>query len=237
MAFRAKYMLVVALVLVAAVCARLGAWQLDRLRHRRESNQAAQAARQRPVVSLHHTAVGEKRDNRRVTASGRYDRAHEIILRGQVYRKTPGVYVVTPLRLQGSDSAVLVNRGFVPAPDALSANVDSLDEPGEVEVSGLALAVPTDKAGGSPLERHGRTTWRRLDLAAFRARLPFPLLDVYVLQLPASEEDASGFPRRLEPPQLNDGPHLNYAIQWFGFAVTAGVFAGVFLRKSVNSKR
>jgi cytochrome oxidase assembly protein ShyY1 len=35
---------------------------------------------------------------------------------------------------------------------------------------------------------------------------------------------------------LNDGPHLNYAIQWFAFAVIALVFAGVILNQGRGSE-
>jgi cytochrome oxidase assembly protein ShyY1 len=38
------------------------------------------------------------------------------------------------------------------------------------------------------------------------------------------------YPRRLEPQPLDDGPHLSYMLQWFAFAATALVFAGVIAR-------
>jgi cytochrome oxidase assembly protein ShyY1 len=34
----------------------------------------------------------------------------------------------------------------------------------------------------------------------------------------------------LDPPPLDDGPHLSYAIQWFAFTLIALVFAGIMLR-------
>ena len=39
------------------------------------------------------------------------------------------------------------------------------------------------------------------------------------------------FPRRLDPPPFDDGPHLSYAIQWFAFAIIAIVFGGIFVRQ------
>lgn len=137
--------------------------------------------------------------------------------------------VVTPLLLGAGDTAVLVNRGFVPAPDAVTADVDSLDEPGTLRVEGLALPIPLRNDHGSPLVRSGRTTWRGLDLSAVRQRLPYHVLDVVILQSPDSS--VPRFPRRLEPPALDDGPHLSYALQWFAFATMALVFAGVLLMR------
>ena len=70
------------------------------------------------------------------------------------------------LRCGADGPAVLVDRGFLPAPDAVTANAQGLEEPGEVTVRGIALPVPS--GGGKPIEHGGRTTWRRLDLPALR---------------------------------------------------------------------
>ena len=225
MSQRTRLLLLLGLLVVVAVCARLGFWQVSRLRERRAANAAAAAALARPELDLNRTreAPGARR---RVRAAGRYDREHEVILRGQAYREQPGVTVVTPLRLEGRDEAVLVVRGFVPAPDALRADVDSLAEPGRVEVRGTTLPLVARNDGGAPLERAGRVTWKQLD-PALRGRIPYPLLDVYIVQAPDS--GLPPFPRRLTPPPLNDGPHLSYAIQWFAFATIAVVGGSVLL--------
>lgn len=214
---------IVGLMLIAAVCVRLGFWQVERLGERRALKQAALAARAKPALDLGASGGREAAasGDRWVEARGVYDREHEIVLRGEAFQGAPGVLVVTPLRLAGSDTAVLVVRGFVPAPDAVRADTDSLEEPGTVRVRGLA--TPIGSGGGQPLEHAGRTTWARLDLDAVRARLPYPLLPVAVRQTPDSSLPRS--PRRLPPPELNDGPHLNYAIQWFLFAGMAVAFA------------
>ena len=82
--------------------------------------------------------------DRRVTARGTYDHAHDMLLRGQVLSGSPGVVVVTPLRGARGDSAVLVVRGFLPSPDGISVpQLDSLGEPGEQVVSGIARTIPT----------------------------------------------------------------------------------------------
>jgi len=143
------------------------------------------------------------------------------VLRGEAFQGAPGVYVVTPLRLAGSEAAVLVLRGFVPAPDAVRADLDSLVEPGSVRVRGLA--TPIGSGAGRPLEHAGRTTWARLDSDALRERVPYPLLPVLLRQTPDPSLPRS--PRRLPAPELDDGPHLIYAIQWFAFAGMTVVFA------------
>lgn len=211
------------LLLCAVGFARLGLWQLSRLHQRRALNVATLAARSAAPVTLAGPAL-ERSDTLaeyRVEATGRYDAAHEIVLRGAVLQGVPGVRLVTPLRLGGQGPAVLVERGFVPAPDAVSVDTAGLEEGGEVTVRGIAQAVPAE--GGQPMERGGRTTWRRLDLPSLRKEMPYTLLPIYILQTPDSA--LPRFPRRVDPPAIDDGPHLNYAIQWFLFATLATAFA------------
>jgi surfeit locus 1 family protein len=225
----ARRLTFLALLLVAAVFVRLGFWQLSRLQERRAANRAAVAARAEPPRRLGTGAdwTAEELNERWVEASGKFDHEHEVVIRGQAFQGTPGVWVVTPLMLAAGDSAVLVLRGFVPAADAVRADVDSLREPGTVRVRGLATSIPS--GGGHPLAHAGRTTWARLDLTALREWLPYPVLAVLVRQAPDSALPRS--PRRLEPPDLSEGPHLSYAVQWFAFAAMTVGFGVLIVRR------
>jgi surfeit locus 1 family protein len=207
-------------------------WQLDRLKDRRASNAVAQAARSAPVLQLTGNSTDTTVVYRRVRVRGNYDHAHDIVLRGQVYRGVPGVGIVSPLVLaDDAKTAVLVNRGFVPAPDAVTVDPSAFREPGEQQVEGIAL--PLDTAGGVPLRRGSLTTWARLERGALAAQLPYRVFPVYIRQAPDS---GPSFPRRLDAPALDDGPHLNYAIQWLAFAVLALVFAGIMARLKRGSR-
>ena len=218
----ARRIVMAALLLVAVGFARLGIWQLSRLRERRAANVETISARRAPVVPITADSRGTGTlGDHRVTAEGRYDEAHQIILRGETYEGTPGVRVVTPLLLADSGPAVLVVRGFLPVPDAVSVDTQGTGEPGTHVVRGLAL--PIGAAPGEPVEHGGLTTWRRLELGALRRRLPYALLPILILQTPDSS--LPSFPRRLEPPEIDEGPHLSYAIQWFLFAGLAAGFA------------
>jgi surfeit locus 1 family protein len=223
---RSRLLLIIAFLIVSAVCVRLGLWQLDRLHDRRARNAVAQAARSAPVVQLTGVFADSSVINRRVRARGRYDHVHDIVLRGQVYRGVPGVVIVSPLLLaDGANTAVLVNRGFVPAPDAVTIDPTAFREPGEQQVEGIALLI--DTINGVPLRRGSFTTWARLNRGALAAELPYRVFPFYIRQAPDS---GPSFPRRLDTPALDDGPHLNYAIQWFAFAGLALIFAGIMAR-------
>jgi surfeit locus 1 family protein len=210
------------MLLAAAGFARLGVWQLSRLHQRQAANRITLAARAAPPATL--AADQQRADTlaqHRVVAVGRYDPAHELVLRGAILDGTPGVHLVTPLLLGDRGPAVLVDRGFLPAPDAVTVDTRGAREPGRVTVRGLAL--PFDRAPGEPVTNGGHTTWRRLNLEELEARSPYPLLPIYIQQAPDS--GLSSFPRRIEPEPIDEGPHLSYAIQWFLFAVMAVAFA------------
>jgi surfeit locus 1 family protein len=221
-------------VLVALAAVALGIWQLDRLKTRRAANREAGAARAQPPIVLDEAGASPAA-NRRATLRGSYQEESEFLLRGRVLQGVPAVQVVTPLRMSGRDTAVLVNRGYVPAPDAANPEAATWSEPGPVEVRGVLMPIP-DRGDGAPVSSNGRETWRALDLTAIRRRLPFPIAAFYLVAEADStslEHTVRGkvYPIRAELPALTDGPHLSYAIQWFGIAAAAIAFGLLFIRR------
>ena len=216
---------------VAMVCARLGIWQLDRLEQRKQRNAAVAERLGGTAVTLRdvpHDTAGLL--YRTVQIEGRYDAARSIVLRGRAHEGMPGVHVFTPLRLPDG-SAVLVNRGWVPSPDAATVDLDALPPPVSGRVTGLALPFHAD--GVAVADESGfRVTWTILDLAALRRQFPYALASFYVQALP-TDTGAAAFPRPLPVPELDNGPHLGYAIQWFAFATIALVgWATLVIRRS-----
>lgn len=211
------------MLLVAAACTRLGMWQRARLQARRAGNATAQEARVQPPVDL-ATAGDLPLADRRLIARGTFDHAHDMLLRGQMLGGAPGVVVVTPLRKVRGDSALLVVRGFLPSNDGISVpQLDSLHEEGEQSIAGIARALPLQTGRGQPLARDGRMTWKELELEPLRHELPYPVMGVLLFATPTPGQPA--WPRRLEPPPLDDGPHRSYMLQWFGFATVAVIMA------------
>ncbi len=208
---------------VAAACVRLGFWQLDRLHQRRARNAEIRAARERPSLEVVGPLAADSTRNRRLHARGTYDFDHERVWRARSYEGVPGVDLLTPLRLPDGP-AVLVDRGWVPSPDAHHVDQRAYRESAAADVLGLGLDAPRGRGDADP---------RKL-----ADSLPYPLLP-FVLQLlpPAAAYDRTRPPLRWPPPALDDGPHLSYAIQWFSFAVIIVVGSVALLRKTSTDAR
>jgi surfeit locus 1 family protein len=219
-------------LMLTLACVGLGIWQLRRLATRRGANRAALLARNLPPLLVEHGPVLGLLADRRALLVGELDETREFLLRGRVVQGVPAILVVTPLRIPGTDSAILANRGYVPAADAVDPGTATWAEPGQKKLRGILLPIP-DRGDGQPIAYRGRETWKSLDLAAMRARLPYPIASIYLLQEPDSgvEHTVRGtvYPFRAEAPPLDEGPHLMYAIQWFGIAAAVAAFGWIFV--------
>jgi surfeit locus 1 family protein len=217
-------LLAVVAVLAATLFVRLGFWQLDRLGQRRERNSllAARSAAA-PAPWSDTTAVRY----RRVRISGVPDYEREIVLVGRSRGGSPGVNLITPLRFAGSDTAVLVNRGWVYSADATAVDHARWREGDTLSVEGYVEAF-TDPGPGD-LPAHQRIA-RRLSYQAVSARFPYPIAAAYVVAIdprPAPRQASSNAPTRPPLPTPDEGPHLGYALQWFAFALIAVVGATI----------
>jgi len=198
--------LAIGAVIVAAGCISAGIWQLDRLAGRRARNAVLAARLALPALEVRRGLSADSARQRRVTARGVYDFAAERTWPGRSFEGTPGVALMTPLRL-GDGSTVLVDRGWVYAPDAFHVDHSAYREADSAAVAGIALIPPRGRGD--------------VDVSGF---LPF------VIQL-EGRDPAGGLPRRWPPPVFDTGPHLSYAIQWFSFALIALVGTAVMIRK------
>jgi surfeit locus 1 family protein len=209
-----------AVLIGVAVCCRLGIWQLDRLAQRRAQNALIHARMAQPAIVLTGAPVDpDALDYRRVEARGVYDFAQEIVLLGRAFNGAPGVHVITPLRLAGSDAAVLVDRGWLPLDQSSPEARRAFTEPGTVAVQGVARRPPHD-GPRNPQPEPGQTRldrWLSLDIPRIQAQTGYPLLPLVIEEQPAPGQPA--LPRRVATTDLGEGPHLGYAIQWFAFAV------------------
>ena len=236
--FSRRYILITLLVIAAmAVMARLGVWQLERREQRIAANADLVAKLEAAPISLNETAAAaiwplpEDRKavrNLRAEATGQYDFERQLLLVQQNHDGMPGAHLVVPLVLSDADQAILVDRGWVPYEEVSSGRWQQHDdqrEPitisGRVQPSQILFNQTEEQTSARPQE--AKSEWHRIDIEAIQGQMPYHLLPVYLLESPGPEGNAS-LPYRIEPEiDLSEGPHMGYALQWFAFAIVAGV--------------
>lgn len=209
-------------LLCVALFSRLGLWQL----HKAETKQALQAQLDQHSMEA-PTSLPSSIDNpeewryRNVRVRGSYDTRYQILLDNQVANDRAGYHVLTPLKIEGSESLILVNRGWIPAP-AQHSEIPQVDTPtGSLEVVGN-LWLPSDKIYAlepPPASANWQPVWQNMDMKRYQESVPLKLYPLIIRLAPAST--AGGFLRSWPRPAERIETHLGYAYQWFGFAATA----------------
>jgi surfeit locus 1 family protein len=226
---------IVATALFAVVCARLGVWQLDRLAQRRAFNATLHqrlAGAPLPVSTLPRDTT--RGHYHRVTARGRFDYAGQVALATRSNLGSPGVHLLTPLRLDDGN-VVMVNRGWVYAPDAMTIDASKWreHEGDSVTVTGYAETWTGREAAPLPAARR---VVRTLDSAAVARLVGAPVLPYFVAQTSDSARAADRVVR-LGEPTLDEGSHQSYAIQWFSFALIGLIGGSLLVREELARRR
>jgi surfeit locus 1 family protein len=219
-----------AFLLVMPLLVALGFWQLDRAQQKREL-QAMYDARMNdtPATIGSRVQAPEELQFYRVTAKGHYDPGHSIYLDNRVHNGQVGYFVVTPLRIAGTETRVLVNRGWVALGTDRDALPDIAPPAGLQRVEGVAT-VPHEKvfrlAPPPAITGEWQPVWQHMNMKRFGEAVSYPIQPVVILLDPAS--DAGGYVREWRRLDTGIAVHQGYAFQWFSLAVAlAAIF--VFL--------
>ncbi|MCG8346664.1 MAG: SURF1 family protein [Chloroflexales bacterium] len=234
--FKHLFALVILLMFI-----RLGFWQLSRLEERRAHNDATIAALAQPPVTL--TGAPVDPDNlhfRNVQVTGTYDNAASVVLRNQTLEGVPGLHLLTPLRIVGSDQAIIVDRGWIPEDQRQPEDLAAYAIDGEVTVEGIAFRAQTRPDAllapmDLPLPNETRIdAWMRVDIAKMQQQMPDPLLPIFVEQAADPAAPLDILPRPEPLAALDEGPHLGYAIQWFTFTGILIIVYTVLIRQELK---
>ena len=229
------------LLVIAAVIVmiRLGLWQLDRLDQRRAFNarveeQLAQSALEISEENLRADLYNM--EYREAIVLGEYDHDRQVVLRNQDWQGRLGVHLLTPLIIQGSDQAIMVNRGWIPYEDFEAGKLSKFDESGLVEVNGVIRRSQTKpRIGGraDQIPAEGEPplqAWNWINVGGIAGQLPYELLPVYLQGSPESSRNQMPYRTQLEL-DLNEGSHLGYAFQWFTFALILAIGYPIYVSR------
>lgn len=226
-------------ILGMGVLARLGIWQLDRLEQRRAANAALREQLAAGPISLNDPSLDPAAltgmSGREATATGAFDFSQQILLQLQKFQGSPGGHLIAPLRLDGREEAVLVDRGWLPEAELAPENWSQYDETGTVTVTGTIRLSETARGVEPPAAP--QQAWHRVNVAAIERQLPYDLFPVYLLQSPPAGGNVALPYREATEVDLSEGPHLSYAIQWFAFALMLGAGYIYYINRDERMRR
>lgn len=207
-------------VVLSLVFVLLGQWQLRRLDDRRFENEAIAESLTIPPVEWPSDSVGIPTEYSRVELFGSFEPAEEVLLRSQTHLGQPGFDVFSPFYVNGA-TVVVVNRGWVPlhldSPPVLAAAPPE----GAVTISGVVrypLAGATAVEANSPVEPVSIIAKVDLDLLNLQIA---GAVEPFYLELTTSSQVVQDLPVLPADPEITEGPHFSYAMQWFAFAAVS----------------
>ncbi|MGD2163502.1 MAG: SURF1 family protein [Anaerolineales bacterium] len=223
------------IVAVTIVCIRLGFWQLDRLDQRRTEIQHILERMDQPAVEVTSADIAPDYTYQPAYAVGEFDPQNQIMLENQSLDGQPGFHLITPLRFKQSPGAILVDRGWIPFEAGIEGNLAPYDMSGIVEITGILapsveqpdwsfLADPAPEPGDPPLQ-----TWRFPTVDLIQRQIEYPIAPLILVQT-VRLEDGPAMPQPDPRIELDEGPHLGYAIQWFLFATIAIIGGTLWIR-------
>ena len=142
-----------------------------------------------------------------------------------------GVNLITPLVLDDGETAVLVNRGWIPDTESAPQDRSAFDVPGEVVVNGYVALSQELSREPAATPQGPQSEVYRVDVSAIEPQMPYTLLPFYIVQ--DIENNNERLPYRLKRQiDLSEGSHLSYAMQWFIFSIGLGIAYLAFVNKS-----
>jgi cytochrome oxidase assembly protein ShyY1 len=241
------------LVVLAGVVlmVNLSLWQWNRLSERRDFNELVEERRDEPTLPYDDLVapgspddVAEQVEWRAAAASGVYDDELSVVVVNRSQDGRAGANLVTPLVLDDG-RVLLVNRGFLPL-EVIEQELPPAPD-GRVQVAGRLRAsevrrrgqISTTQSVGAP---SGTVEVARIDIGELERTVGGDLEPVWLsvaadgrgatLSRPPDDVALSA----VAEPELSQGSHLSYAIQWLIFSVCVIVGWVFAVRRSIRSR-
>ena len=224
-------------VLVTVAMIKLGFWQLDRAEFKSQKQQIINTRVNQAIRHLPAEIIDvDEWQYYQVKVRGEYLNDIGFVVDNVVNKSVAGVNVVTPLKIAGSDTLILVNRGWLAWGNDRTF-LPSFDTPaGELSVSGLLVRAPQDPYYLKDPDDSGqyKQLWSQLDLKRFKKLND---ADVQPLILVLDKDQVGSF-EYIQQPQGDTwiARHKAYAFQWFGLAIAAIIIIIVLGYKQLIKK-
>jgi cytochrome oxidase assembly protein ShyY1 len=219
----------VGIALLVFIMINLAFWQVRRLDQKKDFNREvtshSQSTPQPLEKILTSTTSPSTVEWYRVQVSGTYQPNLSVTVVNRSQNGTAGIDTMVPLRLENGTS-VLVNRGFLP----LSMNVTAPPQ-GVVSVVGyLRVSEKRGVLGATDNTASNNRTFQREDVPLISQALGITTAPMWVQMI--TESPSTGqWPAPVAFPELSEGPHFSYAVQWCLFSLIAIFGWGLQIRR------
>lgn len=212
----------------------LAVWQYDRMHERQALNRELRQQLEMPAKFV--ATIDEAADvpeYQKVTLTGQWDYSHPVYVRYAVQNGASGYYVLMPFVVD--DGAYLVNAGFIVRGEGDSASIPDAGLSDVLAIEGwMRDPQRTDKPVGQTSGDPPVPTVATVDLDKLG-----PLVEPYRLAakwVQLTEPEPQGTIELASPPDLSDGPHQGYMLQWIAFTVLAIVGWCAVLWRTANDQ-
>ena len=226
---REKYVFLKSLVALALICLCLIAaqWQYHRGVDRHARNSMIEENIAAPNISLEKAASKlSKNEWRTVNAEGVFDASQTILLRNRYFEGKYGFEFLT-LFTSSNGEKFWVDRGWIVAgKDAVTAPVIPATPSGTVEITGrmrLDTSLPRGSFFALPASGTGLISKWNAQNEVVTEGFYLDLLNGSTAELTPNVT--------AQLPELSDGPHMAYALQWVFFAGLVG-YGRILIRRS-----
>lgn len=210
----------------------LSLWQFDRLDERRDFNQNVRERATLQTTDVRDLDFDDPRDLvwRRAGAIGSYLADEQVLVLNRSQDGVAGYNVVTPMLLEDG-RAIAIVRGFVPLD-----RTPPQPPPGDVRVVGILRTGDSTRRGQAGDPDGDLDEFLRFDLDRLADQIEPELLPI-ALAVDASDPADDAVLRPVAPPDLSEGPHLSYAIQWIIFSIAVVAGWALAVKRSIRRSR
>lgn len=216
----------------------LGVWQLGRAEEKKALLLAQALSADKEIIKIESMLESniENLRYRKIKISGYYDNAHQFLIDNQIVNGQVGYFVMTPLLLEHSSKAILVNRGWLPLNKNRKILPELLITTKKTTVTGTINRFPSVGMilAGAEIPTEGWPSVVHLvDTNILAKKLAYALLP---FQIELDNNRQEGYVREWKKSSgITAEKHIAYAVQWFALAFTLTVLLIVFSRQ-VNAK-
>ena len=234
-----KFKLIPTLIFAITFCGFivLGFWQIDRADQKNVLNSNYTDRQQEAIIVLDKNNVIDEKSSllwRKVEFEGSFINKQNIILDNQIFNQIAGFNIITPFKIKGSDSLVLINRGWHPNLKNRETLPIINEISGERILQGHIASFPVSgiKLGKNNIETLNSQIFRfqRLDAAELNYFFSAKIMPYMIYLDPIIDKELYG---NFKLPAPDSQKNYGYAFQWFAFAITLLI---IFIRLSMKRK-